>query len=337
MFEDKTKILIVRLSSIGDIILSTPIIRQVRNKFPQAQIDFLIDDKFHSILKYNPHINNLIRYNKSLSSKELKADRDNYLENNIGKYDIVIDLHNNFRTISWRNGVFHKLFKISNYRFSKLSLVYLKKPIVDKHIVEKYFEPLIELDVYEDKLGLEFWLEEDNKDVYFENLKQITSLKKIGIAPGAHHFTKRFPKEKFINLINTYFKNYDINIFGGKDDIDVCEEIASKTNAANLCNLYDLQGTAKAINDIDLMITNDTGLMHIAAARGKKIIALFGSTVREFGFSPYGVDFEMVEKQLPCRPCTHIGRSKCLKKHFNCMNLINEKEIYEAFEKLNMV
>ena len=344
MFDDKTKILIIRLSSIGDIILTTPIIRQVRNKFPQAQIDFLLEDKFYSILKYNPYINTIIRYNKQLKSKQLKSQRDEYLRKNIGKYDIVIDLHNNFRTISWRNGIYNSLYKIKKYRTNKIALVYFKESLTNRHIVDKYFEAINELSLFSDDLGLEFFINSDDKDNYESNLHRGGRIIKIGIAPGAHHFTKQYPKDKFINLINNYLSNYKIHLFGGIGDYDICKSIMeginkdnnSKINITNHCNLYDLQGTAKKINEIDLMITNDTGLMHIAAARGKRIIALFGSTVSEFGFTPYKVDYKILEVNLNCRPCTHIGRSNCPKKHFDCMNLIEEKSIYNAikdFEK----
>ncbi len=342
-FKNINKILLIRLSSIGDVLLTSPLIRLLRKNFPDSQIDFAVSSVFSEILENNPHISNIFHYDKSKNLKELKQDRNNFLKSfNIKKYDFVIDLQMNLRSIHFRNGLSDNILKFRKDRLNKLFLVYLKKSLHEKpvQIPDRYISAAKSLNIDDDGLGLEFWLPRDSevgRHLPFER-KPPDKIESIAIAPGAHHFTKRWLAERFAELINKLKVKYNshIIILGGKGDMEICSYIAENTNSdiENLCGATSLTSTAEIIDDSDLLITNDTGIMHIGAARQTPLTAIFGSTVTDFGFAPYRCLNVIIEKDIPCRPCTHIGRANCPKKHFNCMNYIEVDSVMEGVERL---
>jgi len=168
--------------------------------------------------------------------------------------------------------------------------------------------------------------------------------KVIGLCPGARHFTKRWPSDRFVRVGATCARVSDakVLIFGGADDESLCSQISSEINeqagperATSLCGQFGLLETSAAMEYCDVVITNDTGLMHLATAMRRKIIAIFGSTVKEFGFFPYDPAAIVFERRgLECRPCSHIGRSDCPEKHFRCMMEIEADEIYSKAKEL---
>ncbi|HPI20655.1 MAG TPA: glycosyltransferase family 9 protein [Candidatus Kapabacteria bacterium] len=328
-------ILFIRLSSIGDIILTTSLIRLIRSTFPNTRIDFLISKQFYEILKFNPYLSNIIIYDKLNSFSEInkkKKELASQLEN--GKYDLIIDLHNNNRSKHFRFHLGKKILKIKKNRLFKLCLVHFKKNIYNRKlsIPKLYFDTAnFDNSLLDDGIGLEIFLENE-----FEKKENIR--KKIAIAPGAFHFTKQWGIEKFAELINLIKCKYDFEIIllGGKSDKIICNEILERTNnfPQDFSGETSILKTTEILSSCDLLVTNDTGVMHIAAARQVPIVAIFGSTVTDFGFAPYRVKHKIIEVDLKCRPCTHIGRSKCQRKHFNCMNLISAERVLEAVEEM---
>ena len=154
----------------------------------------------------------------------------------------------------------------------------------------------------------------------------------IGFCPGARHFTKRWPIEYFMELGKKLTANgYTIVLFGGKIDKEICAAVANEIpGAINLSNNDDILQTTADIKLCKAVVCNDSGLMHAASAVGTKVITIFGSSVKEFGFTPYNCTNLILEnKLLNCRPCSHIGRSNCPKKHFDCMRLIEPQFVFE--------
>ena len=309
--KQKNKILIIRLSSLGDILLTTPVIRSLKRKFPNSQIDFIVKKQFKDALLYNPNISNVIIYeNKNV--KLLKNDLKN--EN----YDLVIDLQNNFRSNELTNGMKGQIRRFKKPSVKKLLLVWFKINLLKdlKTIHERYAEAAgIEID----NKKLELFYPQDVKT----ELKE--SGKYIGLAPGSKHFTKRWPSEYFIELGNNLAKQeFTIVLFGGKDDKELCTAISVNINGSiNLQNEDQLLQTAAEMKRCKLIISNDSGLMHTASAAGVPLVSIFGSTVREFGFMPEGSQNLILEnKSLSCRPCSHIGKESCPHKHFKCMKEI---------------
>lgn len=333
--ENIKKILIIRLSSIGDIILTTQTIRLLRKLYPNATIDYVIQKELSELIEYNPRITNIIKYDKKLSLAENNKERDKYLKGE--KYDLVVDLHNNLRSRFYRKGIFKHLLKLKKYRIEKFAMVHFHNSFNQMpHVTERYYNVISELGIERDNKGLEVWLE--NEHAYKSNEKsEKTNI--IGIAPGAKHFTKMFPNEKLILLFKDLlliYPDFKFKIFGIASDKPIATELKAigGDKVEDFCGKYTLLETAREIDTCDALITNDSGLMHLAAARKVNTLVLFGSTIPQFGFTPFGNKSEIVEIDLDCRPCTHIGRDKCPKGHFNCMNLITNKMILDKLEKL---
>ena len=323
---DLKKILIVRLSSMGDILLTTPLIRSIKKLNPNIQIDFVLKEEFFELVQHNPNLTNIYKYRKHSSEKQVLI---NALISK--KYELVIDLQNNLRS---REIIRHLNCKIQRFKknsINKFLLVHFKiNKLKDAHqIPVRYAETAgVELD----SEGLDFftWNEPDSK------LK--TSEKFIGLSPGAKHFTKRWPIEYFIELGKKLESDgYKVALFGGQDETEVTNEIANRLSSAlNFCNENILQ-TAANMKMCKAIYTNDSGAMHIASAMKVPVIAIFGSTVREFGFFPYKAkSIELEIENLSCRPCTHIGRKSCPKIHFKCMKEIKPELAFNSLSNLQI-
>ncbi len=343
-FTSITNLLLIRLSSIGDLLLTTPIIRAIRQEFPNCKIHFATFREFHQVLKNNPQIDCLIQIPKS----ELKNNSFKFHNLQNSKFDLIIDLQNNKyskKIISHLD--YDKIAIINKQRKHKLSTVYLKKPQIHNYsVVGNYFRTAQEfLTINEDEKGLEFWL--DSEKEYLSDKRNsagqnFTHTKAISIAPGAAHFTKQWLPEYFVELIqlinNKYPNKFTFNLLGSAKEKQICDLIETelmKHNCLvqNYAGKTSLQDSAKIINESDFMFTNDTGLMHIAASRQVPMIVFFGSSSSDFGFLPYHSNYRLLETKLWCRPCSHIGRSFCPLGHFNCMKKITPEIAFLEFEQ----
>lgn len=323
------KILIIRFSSIGDIVLTTPVIRCLKKQLKNSEIHYLTKKQFVPVLKQNPYIDKIISLEKKLSALIPELKKENY--------DFIVDLHKNIRT----KYVIFKLRKpysaFNKLNIKKWILVNFKINLLPKiHIVDRYFKTVKKLNVKNDNAGLDYFIPE-NDEINLSTLSSKLNDGYIAFVIGGNHFTKLFPSQKIINICNKI--NKPAIILGGTEDKQRGDYIKKQTgnNVINVCGLYNINQSASIIKQADIVITNDTGLMHIAAAFNKKIISVWGNTVPEFGMYPYltnenkSIIFET--KGLKCRPCTKIGFKKCPKKHFNCMNNINENEIIQIINK----
>lgn len=332
------KILIIRLSSIGDIVLTSPIIRAIKNSYNNSEVYFLTFENFKDTIIYNPKIDKKVL----VSKKEIKGNLSSYLGSELKflkeiYFDVIIDLQNNHYSKNIISNLnYSNLYKINKRRLHKLSLIYFKKPLIkDFHIVNNYFSSFKnELGIKSDNQGLEFWVEGETD--YLSNKKEKENDLIISIAPGAAHKTKQWLPEYFVELINLLSNRYKnllkIQLLGSTAERKVADyiEYNARVKINNFVDKTSLMETAKLIDNSNLLITNDTGLMHIAAARQTPIVAIFGSSVRELGFIPYKASFKIVEKTLWCRPCSHIGRNTCPLIHFNCMKQIRPEEVFLA-------
>lgn len=304
-------------------MLATPLLRKLKTMNPEVQIDFLVKEKYEAAVKHNPNIKNVFLFEKN--SAEVLAN----------KYNAVIDLQNNLRS--------RKFYSVSNgsaAKFKKLSvrkflLVNLKLNFMEAKVkIPVRYASSIPIEL--DKKGLEFFFPPNF------NLPE-KQKKLVGICPGSRHFTKRYPQNYFIKLGRLLYQNgFGVALIGGKEDKILCEAIQSKLSFAKIFisndNLFE---TAASIAQCSLVVCNDSGLMHLASALNTPLVAIFGSTVEEFGFFPYNCRSIIMEnRNLNCRPCSHIGKDRCPKNHFKCMNdiqpemvfenILNWKEVYEG-------
>jgi lipopolysaccharide heptosyltransferase II len=315
------KILIIRLSSLGDILLMTPFIRSIKNQFPNIEIDFVLRAQYSDVLKLNPYLNKVF----SISRIE-KDNFEKFKEIKNSRYDLVIDLQNNLRS---KKLVFE--IKTQSVSFSKNS--WNKFLLVNFKINNLKDAPQIPVRYSQTISG--FKLDEKGLDLFTHKTPSVELIHKenlIGFCPGARHFTKRWPKEYYIELGKKLTSNgYTIVLFGGKIDNEICEELAKEIpSAINLSNSDDILQTAADMRLCKAIVCNDSGLMHAASSVGIKVITIFGSSVKEFGFTPYNCGNLILENNLlTCRPCSHIGRSNCPKNHFDCMQLIKPQYVFE--------
>ena len=306
------KILIIRLSSMGDILLTTPLIRSIKRQNPEVQIDFVLKEEFFELVQLNPNLKNIHLYSKQTFEKQILIKT--LISNN---YEMVIDLQNNIRSKEITKSLHCEVNRFDKKDFKKFLLVNFK-------INRLKNAPQIPVR-YAEAAGIE--LDNEGLDLFTDNVanpRLDLNEKYIGLCPGAKHFTKRWPKEYFIELGKKLESaGYKVVLFGGLNELELINEIANQLNAPiNLCNDSILQ-TAANMKMCKAIYTNDSGAMHLACAVKVPVIAFFGSTVKEFGFYPYKARSMVLEvENLPCRPCTHIGRKSCPIIHFKCMKEI---------------
>ena len=319
------KFLIVRFSSIGDIVLTTPVIRCLKNQLANVEIHYLAKNEYFHILSPNPHLSKVYSTDGSLKDVLPQLKKENY--------DLIIDLHRNLRSLKLKASLRKKTVSFDKINLEKWLMVNFGiDRLPEKHIVDRYFETIKYLRVENDGEGLDFFIRNEDEI----NSLQLPSTHQqgyIAIAIGAKHATKILPLEKLIALCHSL--QHPVILLGGKEDAERGEKICAEVgaNIYNACGKYNLGQSASLIKQASVVITHDTGLMHIAAAFRKKIISIWGNTIPEFGMYPYlPFNFQqgsaiMEVNNLPCRPCSKIGYEKCPLGHFNCMNKIDTDEV----------
>jgi ADP-heptose:LPS heptosyltransferase len=335
------KILVIRFSSIGDIVLTTPVVRCLKKQLG-AEVHFLTKKGFEKILLNNPNIDRVFSIEKKVSEiiEALKAEH----------YDYVIDLHNNLRSWQVKNALGVKSYSYDKLNFEKWLVVNLKiNRLPHTHIVDRYLATVKDLGIENDGQGLDYFIpKEDEVDVmallkdnfmpkgapqYFEQ-KNEKIVPYIAFVIGAAHATKRLPVEKIIEICSGL--NLPVLLLGGKEDKVIGDTIVinSPHYIFNFCGILNLNQSASLVKQAHKVITHDTGLMHIAAAFHKNIIAVWGNTIPEFGMTAYSQSVENFEVgELKCRPCSKIGHQKCPKGHFDCMKKQNSASIILSANK----
>jgi ADP-heptose:LPS heptosyltransferase len=246
------------------------------------------------------------------------------------QYDFIVDLHHNLRTMQVKRALkknsaaFPKLniekWLMVNFRINKLPNI---------HIVDRYFETAKSMNIKNDGKGLEYQIPA-NEEIDLNSLPSTHKTGYIGFVIGANHYTKQLPAHKIISICKGLAT--PVILLGGKGDEAKALQIeqAVGSNIYNACGKYSIHGSASLVRQANKIITHDTGLMHIAAAFKKDIISVWGNTIPEFGMYPYmpGANSHIMEvKGLSCRPCSKIGYKACPKKHFKCMEQIDEDAI----------
>ncbi|HBG71689.1 MAG: hypothetical protein A2W93_06740 [Bacteroidetes bacterium GWF2_43_63] len=322
------KILVYRISSIGDIILTTPVVRCLKKQHPDAEIHYITRKRYAETMSSNPYISKLWLVKKSPLEilDELKAE----------KFDYMIDLHRNWRSqrlmahLNTKYYTFNKL-NIRKWIFTKLKINLLP----DIHIVDRYFRAVRKLQVVNDEEGLDFFFPKDYNPEITKNLPD----KYIALAIGGTYATKRYPAEQIIEFVKSM--SLPVILLGGKSENETAGliEKSCSEKIINLCDKLSLTESAAVIGKSKIVISNDTGMMHIAAALHKPLISIWGNTVPAFGMYPYfpeGLEnrSEIVEnKNLRCRPCSKLGYKKCPKEHFRCMKDISPMLVAEKARK----
>ena len=304
------KILIIRFSSIGDVVLTTPIVRCIKHQLG-AEIHFLTKSGFKPILESNPHIDQVFGLEDSFASTLQQLSEESY--------DYVVDLHKNLRSMRVRIRLRSSSAGFNKANLAKWLMVNAKIDLLPKqHIVDRYFEAVRALKVRYDGKGLDYFIQEQTIQEFKPPY--------VVFAIGGAHATKRLPKKGIAEICSKM--DIQIILIGGPEDVETGSEIAgSLSHVINKAGTCSLDASAALIERAELIITHDTGMMHIAAALQRPIISIWGNTIPAFGMHPFYPEDTQIESaifevsNLPCRPCSKIGYAACPKKHFKCMTL----------------
>jgi heptosyltransferase-2 len=329
------KFLIIRLGSIGDVVLTTPVIRCVKKQVSNSVVHYLVKPEIKNVIEHNPYIDKIHLFqNDAENLEELKSET----------FDHIIDLQNDAGTKK-----LCKILKVSVSSYNKLNFeksvfINLKWNIMPKqlHVVDRYMQAVDYLGVYNDGKGLDYFI--PKKDETRESdIPASHHLGYIVIVIGASFYTKKLPVKKLQELCKKI--DHPIILLGSKKEFGEGDAIASvdPIKVYNACGKFNLNESADLVRKSKIVITHDTGLMHIAAAFKKPIIIVWGSTTPSFGMTPYYGDtyragkmpfYNNVQvKKLWCRPCTEIGKTECPLGHFKCMKKISIDEILQKVDE----
>lgn len=320
------RILVIRFSSIGDIILCSPVFRLLKKEL-KAEVHWLTKSSFSFVNEHNPYIDQIHKFNDNFEEvvEELKLE----------DFDLIVDLHKNLR--SWR---FKRSLGITSLTFDKRNLEkwilvnfqrdYMKEP---RHLVDRYLESLSSLGIKDDGEGLDYF--------YVPNtLNPLSVGPYIAYGIGGTYTTKKMPAEHIIR----HFGELPLTLvlLGGKTEEKAAEIIKSQLGerCINMVNQCDLHTTAKILEDASYVISHDTATMHIAAAFRKKILSVWGATSPGLGMHPYlPKQFKrhsvILEKEnLSCHPCSKLGNDKCPKGHFKCLTALDQEKVIQKINEL---
>jgi ADP-heptose:LPS heptosyltransferase len=305
--------LIIRFSSIGDIVLTSPIVRCVYNQYSK-NIHILTKSNFRSLYDNSPYVSKVICYDDYPLLDLVKILRK---EN----YQLILDLHKNLKSKIISFLLFKKVISFSKLNLKKWLYVKLKLNLLPSlHLVDRYFDSLNELKIINDKQGLNYFYKSD----FQPSTESFINTNYAVAVLGAAHYTKTVPKEKWQQWISKI--DLPIILIGGKAEIPLSIELSKMQNTINKVGICSLDESAYYLEKSSFVISPDTGMMHIAASFQKSIISVWGNTLPQFGMYPYYANNQIKNinlevSNLKCRPCSKIGYNKCPQNHHNCMNL----------------
>ena len=323
------KVLIIRFSSIGDIVLCSPVVRCIKKQWG-AEVHFITKSKFKNLLTASPYVDDILTIENKVSEVKERLQEENY--------DLVVDLHKNIRSQQVRS-----ICKTQYVSFDKINLekwLAVHTPInllPKKHLVDRYFEGLSKTGLTYDGLGLDHFV----SDADILKAKSRTPSSYAVISLGATYATKRPPLDRLLVLCNS--TTLPIVLIGGPDVEDLSKELESKLSkpVTNLVSKVSLGVSSAIVRSASYVVTGDSGMMHIAAAHRRKLIAFWGSTHPALGMYPYypkgeNISYFPLVLNLACQPCSKIGKDTCPKGHFNCMLDITDTSIQSAVRDVEL-
>lgn len=325
---DRKKVLCIRFSSIGDIILCSPIVRALHEQLGH-EVHFCTKEGYAFLMENNKYVSKV----HTLHNNELDSLIEILKEE---KFDYVVDLHKKYRS----KKIVRKL-GLPSYSFYKenlekwLMVDFKIDRLSDKHLVDRYYDGLAELGLVNDGEGLDYFICDET-----ELPHEVLDLDSyIVLAIGGSYETKRLPYDQLLTLCDE-LEDYEVVIVGGNENKEEADKIVSHSTHKNLINLVSrtsLDQTALVIKQSEGVITHDTATMHIAAAFDKPIVSVWGNTIPKFGMFPYQNKAEdksllFQNNDLHCRPCSKLGYKNCPKGHFKCMRQLQMKTIVNHFE-----
>ncbi|NNG15255.1 MAG: glycosyltransferase family 9 protein [Gemmatimonadales bacterium] len=330
------RILVVRFSSIGDILLITPLLRALRRRYPDCHLTVLTKRTFRPLLSDNPRVDRILELSNGNSLRSLAR------EIRQTKYTHKLDLHGNLRSRLLRTLAPGDWFGYSKRRIARTALIRLKRdayPPDTPPTAERFFEAARALDVTPDGAPAEFCLSDEARshaDHWLAMHGLATERPIVAIAPRTAHETKSWPMSHWLTLVQDLAESgVDSVVVGGAEEAAACQIVAEAggARAISVAGLFGLQRAGAVIARAQALVSGDTGAMHMGTALGTPVVALFGPTVQQFGFFPYNAPGVVLERSLPCRPCSKMGGAHCPLGHHRCMRDIAPGEVRSALDQ----
>jgi lipopolysaccharide heptosyltransferase II len=328
-------ILAVRFSSIGDILLTTPLLRAIRHRHPDSRITVLTKQAFAPLLSHNPHVNRVITLEQGRSLRSLASQL------RAGGFSHRLDLHGSLRSLALRALVPGRWASYPKHRIARTLLIRAKRDFYRdrRPVPERYFSAAEDLDVSPDGRPPEFFLGAEAEDATLAWVRAsglISERPIVVLAPGAAHATKRWPLAHWRTLVDRLSADgFNVAVVGGPDDRALGVALAGqgRPRVATAAGIFGLQATGALLRRAAVVASGDTGVMHMATAVGTPVVALFGPTVRPFGFAPYSTRASVLELAMSCRPCSSQGGAQCPLGHHRCMIDIEPALVHDALRR----
>ena len=331
------KILIIRFSSIGDIVLASPVFRCIKKQLPGAEVHFVTKKSFSIVTAHNPYIDKFYYYEDNMKELITSLKQENY--------DYVIDLHNNIRSNKIRRALGRKAFTINKLNLEKFLLTRFSINIMPGiHITQRSLQAAAPLGVQDDGFGLDYFIPPGDV-VKADDIPTAHHAGYIAVVIGANYYTKKLPVHKLQELC--YKIDHPVILLGGKDEYKEGEAIASvdPVKIYNACGKFNLNESADLLRQSKLVLSHDTGLQYIACALNKPLLAIWGGTSPKLDVEPYyGAVFlsqqtkpiyENIVLNLRCQPCSKYGTHSCPLEHFNCMEKQDiDAIVYKVHQRL---
>lgn len=331
------RIAVLRLSSLGDVILTLPVVHALRRRFPDARIEYWVKEEFAAVLRHDPAITHVRVLERGARRLEDLVSMSAELED----CDLIVDLHANSRTRILTLRQQAPVLRTGSRRWQRMRWVHARwsRPLPLPHTTQRYAATL-------EPLGITV-AEEPRVTVPLEAVEwaraALAALAPgstcVALAPGAMHATKRWPEERWCEL-ESRLASLGVGrvVLSTAAERRAMPRLAAQVEHAAKAHWYteSLERCAAVLGECALAVTHDSGLMHLAAARGRRVVALFGSTSPVLGFSPCGPGHDVIALGLPCQPCTLHGRERCPKQHFRCMTGIEVERVVAGVERLHV-
>lgn len=327
-------ILLVRLSSIGDIILTTPVVRAIRARHPAARISYVVREDMADLLRHNPRIDEVITWRHRSPLRPLARQLRGQ------PWTFRLDLHGSMRSRQLRLLVGGRWTGYPKHRLRRALLIATRRRMGGAlgPVVERYAQAARGLDITLDDRPAEVFLSVEAEQAASRFLADRglgRTRRLLALVPGAAHFTKRWPPEHWAALVDHLAPRNDLVILGGAGERELAEALAARggSAAASAAGEFSLLGSAALLKKSAAAVAGDTGLMHLSTAVGTPVIALYGPGVREFGFFPWHAAARVLEQELYCRPCSAHGSARCPEGHHRCLRDTAPAEVAAALQR----
>jgi heptosyltransferase-2 len=343
MIKKSEKILVIRLSSLGDVILTTPVLGALKDRFPHSRIYFLTKARYGDVLRADPRISSLIEFNAEGKHKGLSGFKRLVSELRSEDFGLLVDLHANLRSFLLRHLVKSRIkLKYNSHRLLRFMMVHFKSETRrGLQAVDSYLEVLRKIGVVADDKNPQIFLGPEEMSFSEHFLLERGVVKGdiiVGVHPGAKWQTKRWDESKFNLVCKEVIRrfNYKVLLFGDVGEEKLVEEVKKGLPKGSVLEAMGLPlgRMMSLIKRCDCLITNDSGPMHVASALQVPVVAIFGPTHPRLGFAPVGSENAVLCVHVECSPCSLHGEKKCSKKSRFCMDLIEPGMVVEVVEGL---